>query len=93
MKPSQPIEEEPYDEQQHVGRGRKRKRKAHPIPNPSIPAKVIVPSPPPPPPSAPMLQNNTRNVNLHLDDIALTPSPPKLFLLQYIQIIFFNINM
>ena len=51
------------------------KRKAHATPNPSVPAKVVVPSPPPP--SAPMPQNNTHNVDLHLDDIALTLSPPQ----------------
>ena len=71
MQPSQPMEEEPHEVQQHVGRGGKHKRKVHAITNPSIPAKVVVPSPP----SAPMPQNVTRIVDLHVDDIALTPSP------------------
>ena len=35
--------------------------------------KVVVPSPP----SAPMPQNVTRNVDLHLDDIVLIPTPPQ----------------
>ena len=76
MEPSQPMEEEPHEDQQHVGRGGKRKRKAHATSNPSVPAKVVVPSPPPLP-SVSMPQNNTRNVDLHLDDIALILSPPQ----------------
>ena len=72
IEPSQPMEEEPHEEQQHVVRGGKRKRKAHVTSTSSVPAKVVVPSPPPPP-SAPMPQN----VDLHLDDIALTLSPPR----------------
>ena len=42
-------------------------------PIPCVPAKVVVPSPPLPP-STPMPQNNKSNVDLHLDDIALTLS-------------------
>ena len=76
MEPSQPMEEEPHEDQQHVGRGGKRKRKAHATPNPSVPAKFVVPSPPLPP-FVSMPQNNTRNVDLHLDDIALILSPPQ----------------
>ena len=69
------MEEEPHEDQQYVGRRGKRKRKAHATPNPYVPAKVVVTSPPPP--SVSMPQNNTRNVDLHLDDIALTLSPPQ----------------
>ena len=32
---------------------------------------------PPPPPSVTMPQNNKNNVDLHLDDIALTFNPPQ----------------
>ena len=71
MEPSQPIMEESHEVQQPVRRGTKHKQKAHTTPNPSIRAKVVVLSPP----SVPMSQNITRNVDLHLDDIALTFSP------------------
>jgi hypothetical protein len=37
----------------------------------------VVVSSPPPPPSVTMPQNNNNNVDLHLDDIALTLSPPQ----------------
>ena len=70
--PSQPMEEEPHEDQQHVVRGGKRKQKAHVTSTSLVPAKVVVPSPPPPP-SAPMPQN----IDLHLDDIALILSPPQ----------------
>ena len=73
MEPSQPIMEESHEVQQPVRRGTKHKQKAHTTPNPSIRAKVVVLSPP----SVPMSQNITRNVDLHLDDIALTLSPPQ----------------
>ena len=76
MEPSQPIDEEPNEEQQHVGRGGKRKRKAYATPTSCVPPKVVVPSPPPTP-SVTMSQNNNNNVDLHLDDIALTLSPPR----------------
>ena len=76
MEPSQPMEEEPHEEQQRVGRGGKRKRKAHATPTPCVPPKVVVPSPPSAP-SVTMPQNNNNNVDLHLDDIALTLSPPQ----------------
>ena len=87
IEPSQPIKEEPHEVQQHIGRGDKRKRKAHATPNSSVPAKVVVPSPP----SIPMPQNITHNVDLHLDVIALTPTPsqviiastPSNFIFQY----------
>ena len=67
------MEEEPHEEQQHFGR--KDKRKMHAILISSVLAKVLVPSPPLPP-SAPMPQNNKSNIDLHLDDIAFTFSPP-----------------
>jgi hypothetical protein len=76
IEPSQPMEEEPHEEQQRVGRGGKRKRKAHATPTPCVPPKVVVPSPPSAP-SVTMPQNNNNNVDLHLDDIALTLSPPQ----------------
>ena len=76
MEPSQSMEEEPHEEQHHVGRGGKRKRKAHSTPTRSVPAKVVVPSPLPPP-SVPQPQNNNNTVDLTLDDIPLTLSPPQ----------------
>ena len=48
MKPSQLMEEEPHEEQQHVGRGGKRKWKAHAIPISCVPPKVVTSSPLPP---------------------------------------------
>ena len=74
MEPSQPMKEEPYEEQQYVGKEGKCKRKAHTIPTPSVPTKVTVPSLSPPP-FAPMSQNNKNNVDLHFDDIALILNP------------------
>ena len=63
MEPSQPIEEEPHEEQHHIGKRGKRKRKAHATPTPFVPAKVVIMSPPPPlPPFAPMSPNNKRNM-------------------------------
>ena len=38
MEPSQPMEEESHEIQQHVRRGGKRKWKANVTPNPSVPA-------------------------------------------------------
>ena len=67
------MEEEPYEVQQHLGRGGKRKRKAHVTLSSYVPAKMVLLSPP----SAPMPQNITRNVVLHFDDITLTLSPPQ----------------
>ena len=78
MKPSQPMTEEPHEEQQHVGRGGKHKRKAHATATSCVPPKVVVPSPPPPPPPSVTMQlNNNNNVDFHLDDIVLTLSPPQ----------------
>ena len=76
MKPSQPMAEEPHEEQQHVGRGGKHKRKAHATATSCVLPKVVVPSPPPPP-SVTMQLNNNNNVDFHLDDIVLTLSPPQ----------------
>ena len=41
MKSLQPIEEEPHEEQQHVGRRGKRKRKARVTLNPFVPENVV----------------------------------------------------
>ena len=76
MDTSQPMEEEPREEQQRVERGGKRKRKAHATPIPYVPKKVVVPLLLPPP-STSIPQNNKKKIDLSLDDIALTLSPPQ----------------
>ena len=76
IEPSQPIEEEPHEVQQHIRRRDKRKRKGYATLNSSVLAKMVVPSPP----STPMPQNIMHNIDLHLDVIALTPTPPQVII-------------